>query len=100
MPATANIIGKAANGIADDIISTSVLSYSSPIVFVPSMNEVMWFNKVVQQNVSKLLSLGHHVVTPSTGYEVSNLQWTFGAMADLAVVENRLREIIGIQTTG
>jgi len=49
MPATANIISKAANGIADDLISTSIVASASPVVFIPSMNSVMWFIRLFKE---------------------------------------------------
>lgn len=66
-PATANIIGKAANGIADDLLSTTILSFQKPILFVPAMDTGMWDNKIVQENVNKLRIFGYHVLEPSYG---------------------------------
>jgi phosphopantothenoylcysteine decarboxylase/phosphopantothenate--cysteine ligase len=57
-PATANIIGKFANGIADDLLSTCLLSYNGKVVIAPSMNWRMYENTVVQENLGKLLSRG------------------------------------------
>ena len=54
-PATANIIGKAANGIADDMLSSMIIAATIPVVFVPSMNEHMYENKIVQNNINKLI---------------------------------------------
>ena len=55
-PATANIIGKMANGIADDLLSTLCLSFSGKIILAPAMNEKMYLNPIVQNNISKLKS--------------------------------------------
>ncbi len=93
MPATANIIGKAANGICDDLISTSIMACRAPIVFVPSMNEVMWTNKAVQQNIQKLKVLGHHVIEPAYGYEVSDMEQTYGVMPSFASLLDQLTSI-------
>lgn len=65
LPATANILGKAANGLADDLLSTTILSARTPIVFVPSMNEDMWQSTGVQRNVKVLEEDGHHVIISS-----------------------------------
>lgn len=65
MPATANIISKAASGIADDLISTSIVASTCPVVFVPSMNSAMWFNKIIQRNVELLRENGYTVMEPS-----------------------------------
>ena len=67
VPATANIIGKAANGIADDMVSTLVVAASCPVVFCPAMNVVMYHNPVVQNNIKKLKDLGYHFVEPGEG---------------------------------
>ncbi len=97
MPATANIIGKAANGICDDLISTSIVACKAPVVFAPSMNEVMWSNKAVQQNVERLKALGHHVLEPSCGYEVSDMKQTYGAMPSFASILEQLEKIIAVR---
>jgi phosphopantothenoylcysteine decarboxylase/phosphopantothenate--cysteine ligase len=66
-PATANIIGKAASGIGDDLLSTTLLSFQKPILFVPAMDEGMWENKIVQKNVHELKRGGIHFLEPSSG---------------------------------
>jgi phosphopantothenoylcysteine decarboxylase/phosphopantothenate--cysteine ligase len=67
-PATANIIAKAAAGIADDLLSTVLLSASSPVVFVPAMNFRMWESAITQRNVKYLKSTGVKFIEPETGY--------------------------------
>lgn len=66
-PATANCIGKAACGIADDLLSTTIISYSGRILFAPAMNTRMYENPVVQENLRKLKSLGHEFIGPDSG---------------------------------
>jgi phosphopantothenoylcysteine decarboxylase / phosphopantothenate---cysteine ligase len=66
-PATANILGKVACGIADDLLSTSLLASSAPVLFAPAMNELMWRHAAVQTNISKLRDWGYHFVGPGTG---------------------------------
>lgn len=66
-PATANIIGKAAAGIADDLLSTLLLSFEKPILVVPAMDEEMWQNPIVQENVDKLRSKKFQFVLPVAG---------------------------------
>ncbi|MEO0205895.1 MAG: bifunctional phosphopantothenoylcysteine decarboxylase/phosphopantothenate--cysteine ligase CoaBC [candidate division WOR-3 bacterium] len=66
-PATANVIGKAANGIADDLLSTSILSFQKPILFVPAMDSGMWNNRVVQKNIEKLRKNGCYFLEPDVG---------------------------------
>jgi len=66
-PATANLIGKIANGYADDLLTTTVLATIAPIVICPSMNVHMWQNKIVKENVEKLRSLGYYIIKPEHG---------------------------------
>ena len=66
-PATANFIGKIAHGIADDLLTTTIMAVKAPVVICPAMNENMWLNPIVQQNVAKLKGLGFHFVDPEYG---------------------------------
>lgn len=59
LPATANIIGKIANGIADDLLSTTAIATNKPIIIAPSMNQIMWENLSVQRNIEFLQKCGH-----------------------------------------
>lgn len=67
-PATANIIGKIAGGIADDVVTTLVISTASPVLLAPAMNDRMWANRIVQDNVAKLKRLNFTVVGPADGW--------------------------------
>ncbi len=67
-PATANIIGKIAGGIGDDLLSTTVMSADSPTLLAPAMNARMWSNPIVQANVERLSELEYHVVGPERGW--------------------------------
>ncbi len=67
VPATANIIGKIANGIADDFLTTMVMATTVPILFVPSMNTKMWESKAVQSNIERLKENGFEIMEPGTG---------------------------------
>ncbi|MCP4726332.1 MAG: phosphopantothenoylcysteine decarboxylase [bacterium] len=66
-PATANIIGKFAGGIADDLLSTTFLSVDCPVVIAPAMNPNMWNHPAVQENIKRLKSWGAVFVDPDTG---------------------------------
>ncbi len=66
-PATANIIGKMANGIADDMLSTTALAVTCPILIAPAMNERMWLHPIVQTNVRRLKDHGVRFVGPEYG---------------------------------
>jgi len=66
-PATANIIGKSAAGIADDLLSTTIMATEAPVFFVPAMNVHMYSNKILQSNISKLTELGYFFMEPESG---------------------------------
>ncbi|MBC8384637.1 MAG: bifunctional phosphopantothenoylcysteine decarboxylase/phosphopantothenate--cysteine ligase CoaBC [Candidatus Cloacimonetes bacterium] len=66
-PATANIIGKAASGIADDLLSTTIMATSAPVLFVPAMNVHMFENQIVQKNILKLEECGYFFMEPDSG---------------------------------
>lgn len=66
-PATANIIAKLANGLADDFLTTMTLAVTCPILIFPSMNVHMWHHPSVQQNLEKLRSYGYIVIDPDSG---------------------------------
>lgn len=68
VPATANIIAKMANGIADDFVSTSLLAVTAPRLVVPAMNEHMWENPATQLNLERLKGFGYQVMEPDTGF--------------------------------
>lgn len=67
-PATANIIGKIACGIADDLLSCTVMATRAPVLIAPAMHTAMWENRIVRDNVKKLKSRGYHFAGPDTGY--------------------------------
>lgn len=67
VPATANILGKVASGIADDMLSTTIMATRAPVIFAPAMNFKMWENPVTKANVERLESLGYKFVNPEIG---------------------------------
>lgn len=66
-PATANVIGKVANGIADDMLTTTIMACKSKIVFAPAMNVNMYENPILQENIAKLKRLGYMFIEPGAG---------------------------------
>ena len=66
-PATANILAKMAHGIADDLLSSTLLATKAPIVVAPAMNDGMWENPATQANVAALTTRGVRIVSPNTG---------------------------------
>lgn len=67
-PASANVIGKIANGIADDMLTTTVMACSCKKIIAPAMNTHMYLNPIVQDNMDKLRRFGMEVITPDTGH--------------------------------
>lgn len=67
-PASANVIGKLACGIADDMLTTTVMACSCKKIVAPAMNTHMYENPIVQDNIKKLMHYGMEVITPDTGY--------------------------------
>ncbi len=67
-PASANVIAKAAHGIADDMLTTTLLACQCPKIFAPAMNTRMYENPIVQDNIEKLKGYGMEMITPSNGY--------------------------------
>lgn len=67
IPATANIIGKVANGIADDMLSTTIMATHAKVIFAPAMNTNMYNNSIVQSNISKLKEFGYDFICPASG---------------------------------
>lgn len=73
-PATADMIGKIANGIADDMLSTTVMATKSKVILVPSMNTNMYENPIVQENMAKLRAHGYLFVEPESGHLACNTE--------------------------
>lgn len=67
-PASANVIGKIANGIADDMLTTTVMACNCKKIIAPAMNTQMYLNPIVQDNMNKLRRFGMEVITPDTGH--------------------------------
>ena len=67
-PATANIIGKIAGGIADDMLTTTVMATTAPVVIAPAMNSNMYTNPIVQKNIAALREYGYEIIEPATGH--------------------------------
>jgi phosphopantothenoylcysteine decarboxylase/phosphopantothenate--cysteine ligase len=92
LPATANIIGKIANGIADDFLSTMVMATRAPVLIVPSMNVNMWENPAVQKNIQVLMERGIHFVEPGTG-ELACHWYGKGRLADLEDILEKVEDL-------
>ncbi len=67
-PATANVIGKMANGIADDLLTTVLMATRAPVLIAPAMNVHMYDNPILQENLRKLRRIGYHIMEPAEGF--------------------------------
>ena len=88
-PATANIIGKIACGICDDLLTCICCAAKAPVLLAPAMNENMYKNKIVQENIKKLKSLGYKFIEPVEG----NLACGKVGVGCLAEVDTIIREV-------
>lgn len=92
-PATANIIGKVANGIADDMLSTTVMATKAKVIFAPAMNTNMYENPIVQGNIKKLKDYGYEFIEPAAG-RLACGDTGKGKLADVnTIVEKVLEEL-------
>ena len=92
-PADANVIGKIANGIADDMLTTTVMACPCKKLVAPAMNHNMYHNPIVQDNIRKLAAYGYGIITPDTGM-LANGDIGDGRMPEERVLlEHILREI-------
>lgn len=66
-PCTANVIGKVAGGICDDMLTTTIMATKAPVLFSPAMNTGMWENPILQANLQKLKQYGYHIIEPVEG---------------------------------
>lgn len=66
-PATSDLISRVASGICDDLLSSVIASTVAPVIFAPAMNDVMYKNKILQSNITKLKRLGYHFIGPIKG---------------------------------
>jgi phosphopantothenoylcysteine decarboxylase/phosphopantothenate--cysteine ligase len=92
-PATANILGKFAHGIADDFLSTLYLSNPSPVLIAPAMNVEMWRHPAVQANVGILKSRGHYFVDPEFGSLACGMEGE-GRLASVDVIVRTILEVL------
>jgi phosphopantothenoylcysteine decarboxylase/phosphopantothenate--cysteine ligase len=92
-PASADVLGKAACGLADDALSTLLLSFTGPVLLAPAMNTAMWEKRAVQRNVATLRNDGFHFVDPQEGWQ-SCRRVGMGRMAEPAEIEAAIERLI------
>ena len=96
LPATANILSKVANGVADDVVSTTLLICEQPMVFAPAMNYKMWQNKSIMDAVEKLKSMNKIIIEPESGY-LASLHEGEGRLANNNTILNEMRSALKIK---
>jgi len=92
-PCTANTIGKIAKGIADDLLTTSVMATNAPVLICPAMNCKMWENRIVQSNVGKLIANGYYFIEPEKGKLACGYSGV-GRLANINKIIKSIKEII------
>lgn len=93
VPATANIIGKIANGIADDMLTTTIMATKSPVIFACAMNTNMYENPIVQLNIKKLKEYGYIFIEPEVGVLACGQEGK-GRLADLDYIINKIARVL------
>ena len=92
-PASANIIGKIANGIADDMLSTMVMAAKCPVLVAPAMNKYMFMNSIVQENIEKLKRHGYKIISPAVGRLACN-DTGIGKLPDVDILIEHIKHEI------
>jgi phosphopantothenoylcysteine decarboxylase/phosphopantothenate--cysteine ligase len=93
VPATANIIGKFAHGIADDFLSTLYLSCPAPVILAPAMNVEMWNHPAVKANVQTLKARGHYFINPEAGILACGMEGE-GRLAGVETIVARILSVL------
>jgi phosphopantothenoylcysteine decarboxylase/phosphopantothenate--cysteine ligase len=93
-PATANVIGKLAAGIADDMLTTAAMATTAPVLLAPAMNCDMYRNPVVQANLARLAGLGYHILPPDDGPLACGAEGP-GRLPDPAVIVEKAAALLG-----
>jgi len=94
VPATANIIGKIASGLCDDMLTCAVCATKAPLLFAPAMNEGMYTNKIVQENILKLKKVGYHFIGPVKG-KLSCGTEGIGHVQDIETIVKEVKRLSG-----
>ena len=105
VPATANIIGKIANGIADDMLTTTIMATEAKKVIVPAMNTKMYHNPFVQENILKLKKHGYYFIEPVSGLLAcgdtgkGKMEDSTVIVEELCLIANQTKEMAGCKVT-
>ncbi|KJR96270.1 MAG: phosphopantothenoylcysteine decarboxylase [Peptococcaceae bacterium BRH_c4a] len=108
-PATANLLGKLAHGMADDLLSTAVLAATCPVLICPAMNMNMYANQVVKDNIARLAQYGYHFVEPEVGRmacghfgqgRLAETETIMGAITTLLAGQGDMKDLTVLVTAG
>jgi len=92
-PATANIIGKIASGLADDMLTTTVTATKAPVLICPAMNVNMYNNAIVKENISRLIARGYHFMVPGYG-ELACKAEGYGRLPDIPDIVEEVESVL------
>lgn len=92
-PATSDLISRVASGICDDLLSSIIASTTAPVIFAPAMNEVMYNNKILQSNITRLKRLGYHFIGPIKGHLACG-EKGIGHIADTGDIIKRVKALL------
>lgn len=97
-PASANTIGKIANGICDNLLTSVACAFKKPIIFAPAMNTGMWENTFVQENIKKLRENGYYIIEPETGFLACGTDGK-GRMPEIDTIYKKTIEVLSEKKT-
>ena len=92
-PASADLLAKAACGLADDLLSTLLLSFTGPVLIAPAMNTAMWEKPAVERNIATLRADGYHFIEPQEGWQ-SCRRLGMGRMAEPADIQKAIDTVL------
>ena len=92
-PATANVVGKAAHGIADDMLTSLLLAVTCPVLVAPAMNDRMWNHPAVQENIAILKKRGYKFIDPDSGFLACGT-YAKGRLADPARIVQEIERLL------
>lgn len=99
VPATADIMGKTANGLANDLLSTVLLAARGQVLWAPAMNHAMWNHPATQRNLATLQGFGHHIVMPAVGF-LAEGEEGIGRLAPVEEVFEHIQAVLGPRVPG
>ena len=94
-PASADILGKAAGGIADDLLTSTIVAATCPVLFAPAMNTHMYLNPIVQDNIRRLKAFGYAFIEPATGHLACNAEGVGKLPGEAVLVETIINMLRG-----